>query len=79
MQVKYSIFCMKNVFMLSFLNKSTLVKNFHLSSVLPVDPVTYIMTNTNYFLLKSAFIATHETRNFKLPWDILGDYANVMI
>ena len=45
MQVKYSIFCMNNVvcffYMLCFLNKSSLVKNFNLSSVLAVDPVTY--------------------------------------
>ena len=32
-----------------------------------------------FFLLKSAFIARHETRNFKLPWDIFGDYVNVTI
>ena len=57
MQVKYSIFCMNNVVsvllcvMLCFLNKSSLVKNFDLSSVLPVDPVTYIMTNITFFLL----------------------------
>ena len=74
MQVKYSIFCMNNVVsvllcvMLCFLNKSSLVKNFDLSSVLPVDPVTYVMTNiTFFFFVKSAFIARHETRNFKLP------------
>ena len=69
MQVKYSIFGMNNVvyFLLCFLNKSSLVKNFYLSSVLPVDPVTYIMTNITFFLLKSTFIARHETRNFKLP------------
>ena len=70
MKVKYSIYCMNNVvyffYMLCFLNKSSLVKNFYLSSVLPVDPVTYIMTNIT-FLLKSSFIARHETRNFKFP------------
>ena len=77
-QVKCSIFCMNNVVMLCFLNKSSLVKTFNLSSVLPVDPVTYIMTNIT-FLLKSSFIARHETRNFKLPWDIFGDYVNVTI
>ena len=49
------------------------LKNSYLSSVLPVDSVTYIMTNITFFLLKSAFIARHETRNFKLPWDIFGD------
>ena len=82
MQVKYSIFGMNNVVyffhMMCFLNKSSLVKNFYLSSVLPVDPVTYIMTNIT-FLLKSSFIARHETRNFKLPWDIFGDHVNVII
>ena len=62
--------------MLCFLNKSSVVKNLDLSSVLPVDPVTYIMTNITFFWLKSAFIARHETRNFKLPWDIFGDYGN---
>ena len=67
MQVKYSIFFMNPVVMLCFLNKSSVVKNFDLSSVLPVDPVTYIMTNITFFWLKSAFIARHETRNFKLP------------
>ena len=76
MQVKYSIFGMNNVvyFLLCFLNKSSLVKNFYLSSVLPVDPVTYIMTNITFFLLKSTFIARHETRNFKLPWEKFGDF-----
>ena len=78
MEVKYSIFCMNNVAMLCFLNKSSLVKNFYLSSVFLLDPVTYIMTNIT-FLFKSAFIARHETRNFKLPWDIFGDYAKVTI
>ena len=67
MQVKYSIFCMNNVVMLCFLNKSSMVKNFYLPSLLLVDPVTYIMTNTTFFLLRSAFTARHETRNFKLP------------
>ena len=62
--------------MLCLLNKSSLIKNFDLSSVLPVDPVTYIMTNITFFWLKSAFIARHETRNFKLPWGIFGDYVN---
>ena len=47
--MKCSIFCMNNVVMLCFLNKSSLVKNFNLSSVLPVDPVTYIMTNITFF------------------------------
>ena len=28
------------------------------------------------FLLKSAFIARLETRNFKLPLDMLNDYVN---
>ena len=66
--------------MLCFLNKSSLVKNFYLSSVLPVDPVTYIVTNVTFFVkICSWFIARHETRNFKLPWDIFGDYANVII
>ena len=77
MQVKYSIFGMNNVYffhMMCFLNKSSLVKNFYLSSVLPVDPVTYIMTNITFFLLKSTFIARHETRNFKLPWEKFGDF-----
>ena len=68
MKVKYSIFlheqCCLFFCMLCFLNKSSLVKNFYLSSVLPVDPVTYIMTNITFFV-KSAFIAMHETRNFK--------------
>ena len=55
MQVKYSIFGTNNVVyfffpMLCFLNKSSLVKNFYLSSVLPVDPVTYIMTNLPFFV-----------------------------
>ena len=54
MQAKYSIFCMNNVvyffYMLCFLNKSSLIKNFYLSSVLPVDPVTYIMTNKAFFV-----------------------------
>ena len=36
------------------------------SLVLPVDAVTYIVTNIA-FLLLSAFIARHETCNFKLP------------
>ena len=61
--------------MLCSLNKSSLVKNFDLSSIFAMK---YIMTNIT-FLLKSAFIAKHETRNFNLPWDIFGDYANVMI
>ena len=48
MQVQYSIFFFMNtVVMLCFLN--SLVKNFDLSSVLPVDPVTYIMTNITFF------------------------------
>ena len=64
-------------YMLCFLNKSSLVKNFYLSSVLPVNPVTYIVTNVTFFV--KILIARHETRNFKLPWDIFGDYANVMI
>ena len=54
MQVKYSIFRTNNVVyffhMLYFLNKSSLVKNCYLSSVLHVGPVTYIMTN-NFFCL----------------------------
>ena len=53
MQVKYSIFGMNNVYffhMMCFLNKSSLVKNFYLSSVLPVDPVTYIMTSITFFV-----------------------------
>ena len=66
MQVKYSIFFMNNAVMLCLSYKPSLIKNFDLSSVLPVDTVTYIMIN-NFFLLKSAFIARHETRNFKLP------------
>ena len=83
MQVKYSIFGTNNVVyfffhMLCFLNKSSLVKNFYLSSVLPVDPVTYIMTNLP-FLLKSTFIARHESRNFKLPWEIFGAFFNIQI
>ena len=52
--------------MLCLLYKPSLIKNFDLSSVLPVDPETYIMIN-NLFLLKSALIARHKTRNFKLP------------
>ena len=28
------------------------------------------------FLLKSAFITRHETRNFKFPLDMLNDYEN---
>ena len=35
--------------MLCFLNKSSVIKNLDLSSVLPVDPVTYIMTNITFF------------------------------
>ena len=62
--------------MLCFLNKPSVIKNLDLSSVLQIDPVTYIMTNITFFWLKSAFIARHETRNFKLPWDIFGDYGN---
>ena len=62
--------------MLCFLNKSSVVKNLDLSSVLPVDPVTFNMTNITFFWLKSAFITRDETRNFKLPWDIFGDYGN---
>ena len=55
MQVKYSIFSTNDVVyfffhMLCFLNKSSLVKNFYLSPVLPVDPVTYIMTNLPFFV-----------------------------
>ena len=69
-------FFMNAVVILCFLNKSSVIKNLDLSSVLPVDPVTYIMTNITFFWLKSAFIARHETRNFKLPWDIFGDYGN---
>ena len=38
--------------MLRFLNKSSVVKNFDLSSVLPVDPVTYIMTTITFCLVK---------------------------
>ena len=60
-----------------FLNKSSLVKN-SLSSVLPVDPVKDIMTNIT-FLLKSTFIARHETRNFKPPWDILSNFLNMQM
>ena len=44
MQVKYFIFFMNNA-MFCLLYKPSLIKNFDLSSVLPVDPVTYIMTN----------------------------------
>ena len=72
----FHFFFVNTVVMLCFLNKSSVVKNLDLSSVLPVDPVTYIMTNITFFWLKSAFIARHETRNFKLPWDIFGDYVN---
>ena len=72
----FPFFFMNAVVMLCFLNKSSVIKNLDLSSVLPVDPVTYIMTKITFFWLKSAFIARHETRNFKLPWDIFGDYGN---
>ena len=72
----FHFFFMNAVVILCFLNKSSVIKNLDLSSVLPVDPVTYIMTNITFFWLKSAFIARHETRNFKLPWDIFGDYGN---
>ena len=49
--------------MLCFLSKSSCVKNFDLSSVLSVDPVTCIMTNiTFFFLLKFAFIARYIWR-----------------
>ena len=78
MRAKYSIFFMNNAVMLCLVYQPSLIKNFDLSSGFPVDPVTYNMIN-NFFLLKSAFIARHETRNFKLPWDIFGDYVNVTI
>ena len=53
MQVKYSIFFMNPVVMLCFLNKSSVVKNFDLSSVLPVDPVTYNSYDKyNFFLVE---------------------------
>ena len=79
MRAKYSIFFMNNAVMLCLVYQPSLIKNFDLSSVFPVDPVTYNMINNFFFLLKSAFIARHETRNFKLPWDIFGDYVNVTI
>ena len=45
----FHFFLVNTVVMLCFLNKSSLVKNFDLSSVLPVDPVKYIMTNITFF------------------------------
>ena len=54
MQVKYSIFFMNNAVMLCLLYKPSLIKNFDLFSVLPVDPVTYIMIN-NFFVVKICF------------------------
>ena len=65
--------------MLCFLSKPSLVKNFDLSSIVAILSRDIHYDKHNFFLLKSAFIARHETRNFKLPWDIFGDYANVMI
>ena len=78
MQVQYSIFFFMNtVVMLCFLNKSSLVKNFDLSSVLPVDPVTYIMTNITFFFgWNLHLLLGMKPPNFKLPWDIFGDYVN---
>ena len=48
--------------MLCFLSKSSCVKNFNMSAVLSVDPVTCIMTNITFFLLKFAFIARYIWR-----------------
>ena len=45
----FHFFLVNTVVMLCFLNKSSLVKNFDLSSVLPVDPVKYSMTNITFF------------------------------
>ena len=49
MRAKYSIFFMNNAVMLCLVYQPSLIKNFDLSSVFPVDPVTYNMINNFFF------------------------------
>ena len=62
LQVKYSILCMNNVVLLCFL---FINPSFCLQFCQSIP--WHTMWQTWLFLLQSAFIARHETCNFKLP------------
>ena len=65
MQVKYSIFGMNNVYFFHMMcfDGQELLSVFSFAS--RSRDIHY--DKHNFFLVKSTFIARHETRNFKLP------------
>ena len=73
MQVKYSILCINNVVCCAFKINSACSRTSVFSFAIRSRDIHYDKRN---FLLKSAFIARHETRNFKRPLDMLNDYVN---
>ena len=73
MQVKYSILCINNVVCCAFKINSACSRTSVFSFATRSRDIHYDKHN---FLLKSAFIARHETRNFKRLLDMLNDYVN---
>ena len=73
MQVKYSILCINNVVCCAFKINSACLRTSVFCFAIRSRDIHYDKHN---FLLKSAFIARHETRNFKRPLDMLNDYVN---